>query len=128
MRRLAVFFAALSIVAVAAGCGGSSGRTGGTNVWKAGSVIHVGTRVDNNSLTKSVLGLGVGAQESKVRQKLGVPFGYASTGREICWAYHAVQGPPFGISSETGASPLDAIDFCMSPRHRVSRILLGIHG
>ena len=93
----------------------------------ADGVFHVGTGVANTSLTRSVLGLGLGARENAVRAKLGAPSGYVARGHQSCWSYHAVQGPPFGPTSETGASSLDAIVFCMSPRHRVARIELGIH-
>src|SRR5689334_23356687 len=119
MQRVAALFAVLLTVALA-GCGES------TAVTFSGGVIHVPTSLDADSLTNSVLGIGVGTSASEVHGRLGAPFAKVGAGRQTCWAYRADQG---GSSrSRTTPSSLDAIDFCMSPGHRVARIVLGMHG
>ena len=110
---------ALLTVALAAGCGGSTGVT------FSGGVIHVGVGVNGASLTTSILGISVGTPESEVQGRLGEPFVKVPAGRLTCWGYHADQG---GSSTTlNGPSSLDGISFCMSPSHRVARIQLALH-
>jgi hypothetical protein len=108
----------LLTLAAAAGCGGSN------EVTYSNGVIHIGVGVNvrgGSPLTKSVLGIRVGTTENIVEARLGEPYARPQN----CWAYHADQG---GSSTTYNApSAIDAIDFCMTPSHRVGRILLGGH-
>jgi outer membrane protein assembly factor BamE (lipoprotein component of BamABCDE complex) len=119
MKRVALVLVALSLAATAAGCGASK------HVSFSRGVIHVGVGVDDRTLTKSILGLGVGTPQSRVRTRLGDPFLRAAEGRQSCWSYRADQGG--SSQSEYAASALDGIVFCMSPSHRVARIELAVH-
>jgi hypothetical protein len=111
----------LLTLAAVAGCGESN------QVTFSRGVIHVGVGVNDISLTKSVLGIGVGTKESDVRARLGEPYERFAHGRLTCWGYHADQGGS-STSMMSGASSLDGLLICMSPSHRVARIVLGHHG
>jgi len=116
-----VLSAALLMVMVAAGCGGSK------DVTFSRGVIHVGVGVHDLSLTKSVLGIGIGTRESQVHKRLGKPFVKAAAGRLSCWSYRADQGG--SSTTEDGPSALDGLTFCMSPTtHRVAKIEIAVHG
>ncbi len=121
MRRVIALCAVLSMIVLVAGCGGD------TRVTYSRGVIHVGTGVNDISLTKSVLGIRVGSRESHVRHLLGEPFVRVAAGRFRCWGYHADQGG--SSTSERAASSLDGLSFCMNPTsHRVAKIQLAAHG
>jgi hypothetical protein len=80
-------------------------------------VIKIHGGVSGSSLRKSVLGITTGTNASTVQAKLGLPFAKVRSEGDTCWAYHA----------EQPGTSLDALDFCISSKQRVHRILTGVH-
>jgi hypothetical protein len=111
MRSALVTLALIVCGLTLSACGSS------TRVTVEGGVIHIGRGVQLDSLHKSVLGIKPGAKAADVRSRLGQPFATPRARRLTCLAYHA----------EQSGSAVDALDFCIDARHRVQRILIGVH-
>jgi hypothetical protein len=111
VRTVAALLLALFVAVLAAGCGSS------THVAFSQRAFHIGSGVGASSLTKSVLGVEAGTGASVVRSRFGTPVNVNRTRDLTCWWYRA----------EQPSSSIDGIGFCITPEHRVGRIVLAVH-